>query len=331
MGDVAVSAASVRTVESREIDEYADLVSERFAPLKMDTRRRGDFRGCIRGRRFDDIRIFDVRATQHSVERGERIVSSTPQSEYMLHLQLSGVGIIRQDGREATLQPGDLAFYDSDAPYSMGLDDQFRNAILVFPQRSLAMPPALISQLTAVRIPGAEGIAGMVGSMLTELVKNMEGLPRVHGARFTQGVVDLLSAALQAELGAPRDLSVSDSQDLSLQQVLAYIEGNLSDPDLGPEQVAAATFMSVRALHALFSRTGTTVAAWIRNRRLELCYEDLSSPRLRQLSVGAVMNRHGFVCAPHFSRLFKSAYGEPPVRFRERMIAEGERGLQRLQ
>lgn len=323
--DVA-SSASVRTVESTAIDEYAQLASERFAPLKMRTDRHHDFRGRIRGRQLGEISLFDVRATQHQVERSERIASSTPQQKYMLHFQMSGVGVMRQGGREAVLRPGELAFYDSDKPYSLSLDDQFRNTILVFPQRMLALLPATASQLTAVRLPGTDGVAGMVASLLGGLAENMGRLPRHSSVRFAHSVVDLVAEALQGELGLSSEHSVATDRDRSLQQILAYIEDHLADPDLGPEQLAAANFISVRTLHSLFNRAGTSVAAWIRTRRLERCHEDLANPRLEQLPVGTVMTRYGFVSTAHFSRLFRSTYGESPTEFRKRMRIEAENG-----
>ncbi|WP_053384528.1 AraC-like ligand-binding domain-containing protein [Leucobacter celer] len=316
--DVA-SSASVRTVESREIGEYADLVSERFAPLQMETDRRGDFRGRLRGRRLGEIEVFDVRATQHRVDRGARIASSTPQQKYMLHLQLCGTGVMEQEGREAVLHPGDLGFYDSDKPYFLSLDDRFRNAILVFPQRLLALPPMVTAQLTATKVAGAAGVAGMVASMLNGLAMNMESLPRHSSARLAHGIVDLLTTAMQNELGATPE-EAPRSSGAPMREILAYIEDHLSDPDLGPDHVAAANFISVRTLHAYFRKADTSVAAWIRSRRLELCRQDLSDPMLDRLPVSTVMTRRGFVSIAHFSRLFKSAYGQPPTEFRRRML-----------
>ena len=110
-------------------------------------------------------------------------------------------------------------------------------------------------------------------------------------------------------------------REVLLGKARAYIEDNLADPGLNPQQIAAAQFISVRQLHALFSQDGTSVAAWIRARRLERCRGDLSDRRHDHLPVGAVAARHGLVDPAHFSRLFKAAYGEPPSEFRRRLRA----------
>lgn len=321
MNNDVVMPNAVRTLESRDISEFAELASDNFAPLHMETGRGRDFRGRIRGRQLGDTDVFDVRATQHHVVRGEHIAQRTPKQKYMLHLQMRGVGVIEQDGREAVLHPGDLAFYDSDKPYSLHLDDEFRNAILVFPQRLLALPAGVAQQFTAITITGDAAVSDMVASMFRGLAVNMGTLPRHSCARVSHGIVDLLVSALHRASGVTDD-DASHFSGVSMREILAYIEDHLSDPELGPEQVAAANFVAVRTLHAYFRKAGTTTAAWIRSRRLELCREDLADPELDHLPVSAIMTRRGFVSLAHFSRLFKSVFGEAPTEFRRRSFEE---------
>lgn len=311
---------AVEMVATKHISEYARMVSERFAPLSIDSDRAGNFRGRIRGRNLGDVEVFDVRANQHQVERTEPLAARTPKGSYMLHLQLSGIGIMRQDGREALLEPGDMAFYDSDRAYSLWLDDRFRNAILVFPRRLLALPTDTAGQLTATRISGTQGLARMVVPFLTQLAGNLDQLPGHSSLRLAHNTVDLVTTVLQSHLGAalPRH-TVPVSRENLLEQVRAYIGDNVSDPALNPQQIAAANFISVRHLHSIFSQEGTTVAASIRARRLELCREDLSDPLQDAHPVSALAARHGLVDPAHFSRLFKAAYGESPSEFRQRL------------
>ena len=63
-------------------------------------------------------------------------------------------------------------------------------------------------------------------------------------------------------------------------RVRRYIEANLADPLLSPASIAAAHFISTRHLHNVFHEAGTTVAQWIRTRRLEGCRRELRDPLL---------------------------------------------------
>ncbi len=317
------ASSAVESVVTREIDEYSRLVSDRFAPLKIGSDRPGRFTGAIRGRRLGEIEIFDVRANQHEVERPQPLANRTPKGAYMLHLQLSGVGVIRQEGREAVLQTGDLAFYDSDRAYSLSLDDRFRNAILVFPQHLLTLPAESTNQLAATKISGRHALTGVVAPFLTQLIGALEFLPALSGRRLARNAVDLIATVIHAELGGVAPGAPEPSRRPSLlRQVRAYIDDNLTDPSLDPQQVAAAHFISVRTLHTLFKKEEEMgVAEWIRTRRLKLCRDDLSSPLQDYLPISAVAARHGFINPPHFSRLFKATFGESPAEFRLRSQA----------
>ena len=99
-------------------------------------------------------------------------------------------------------------------------------------------------------------------------------------------------------------------------RIHAFIEQHLGDLDLAPGSVAAAHYISVRFLYRLFESQGTTVAAWIRHRRLERCRADLADPALGGAPVSAVAARWGLPDPAHFNRLFKRTYGLPPAEYR---------------
>ena len=98
--------------------------------------------------------------------------------------------------------------------------------------------------------------------------------------------------------------------------VRAFIEERLGDPALAPPMIAAAHHVSLRYLHKLFESQQTTVAALIRERRLERCRRDMLDPALRAQPVSAIAARWGLTNPAHFSRLFRAAYGSAPAEFR---------------
>ena len=79
---------------------------------------------------------------------------------------------------------------------------------------------------------------------------------------------------------------------------------------------AAAHFISVRHLHALFSTHSTSVSTTIRTRRLERTYDELVNPAYSDRSVTMIALANGFVDGAHFSRTFRSHYGVPPSALR---------------
>ena len=101
-----------------------------------------------------------------------------------------------------------------------------------------------------------------------------------------------------------------------LTRIQAFIQQRLGDPELSPGVIAAAHHISLRYLHKLFQEQGTTVAGWIRQRRLEACRRDLADPALASRPVAAIAARWGYPNASHFGQVFRTAHGMPPQEYR---------------
>jgi AraC-like DNA-binding protein len=103
-----------------------------------------------------------------------------------------------------------------------------------------------------------------------------------------------------------------------LREVKDYIEDNLADPELTPDRVAHAFFISTRTLHRIFARHDLTVSAWIKHRRLERAKRALRAPGRDLLPIGEIASRVGFSNAAAFSREFSQTNGVSPRRYRTR-------------
>ena len=101
-----------------------------------------------------------------------------------------------------------------------------------------------------------------------------------------------------------------------LRGIQAFIDQNLADPELSPATIAAAQHISERYLYVVFAGQGMSVAAWIRDRRLQHCRRDLVNPAMRDCSVAAIGTRWGFASPAHFSRVFRRTFGVTPGQYR---------------
>lgn len=310
----APAAELVSTLVARNISDFRAAVSESFVPLQVTTAGPDHFRGVIRGASVDEVHVNDVRATSHVVERTPELIARGDRSYFKVSLMLSGTGLLIQDDREAVLQAGDLAVYDTDRPYSLVFDEDFRTMVVMFPKHLISLPADMVGQLTAVRISGHEGLGGMVVPYLTQLAGNLDQLAGTTGARLAHSALDLVTTVFTRELGL--DQVSADPHRALVQRIRSHIDRNLASTDLGPASIAAAHFISTRHLHGLFQEQGVTVSTWIRTRRLEQCRRDLLDPMLADRPVAAIAARWGFVDAAHFSRAFKSTFGVSPSEYR---------------
>jgi AraC-like DNA-binding protein len=303
----------------QRFEYWKHVLSDAFVPLEV-SRPSGnaDFLGRLRGTELGSLRLIEVRAEPHTAHRTARLVKVAPAGCYKIAVQLRGTAVLIQDGREAVLTPGDFAFYDTDRPYTLALTEH-RMLVLVFRRDMLGLPQHRLAGLTATRLPGeAGGMAALIGPFLVKVADlfDEEGAPGLGiGMRLAGNVVDLLGTVLAERLDATPDDPDIAHRALML-QITAFIEEHLGEADLAPSQIAAAHHISLRQLHKLFHASGTTVAGWIRQRRLEHCGHDLRDPRCMTRSVAAVGARWGYPDPAHFSRLFKATYGVGPRDYR---------------
>ncbi|MEZ3159339.1 helix-turn-helix domain-containing protein [Microbacterium sp. BWT-B31] len=309
-----VNPDTVITRIARNISDFRAAVNDSFVPLQVTSAHPDRFQARIRGAGIDGVHVSDIRATDHIVERTPELIARGDPAHFKVSLMLAGTGLLVQDGREAVLNPGDLAVYDTSRPYSLAFDQDFRSMVVMFPRHLLTLPPDLVGDLTAVGISGSEGLGGIVTPYLTQLAGNLDLLTGSTGARLAHSALDLVATVFARELDL--DGVSANPHRAVMQRIRSYIDRNLASTDLDPTSIAAAHFISTRHLHGLFQEQGTTVSTWIRTRRLEQCRRDLIDPALADRPVAAIAARWGFVDAAHFSRTFKSTYGSSPSEFR---------------
>lgn len=316
MPATAVQPTSQNLISSTpaSFDQWKHLVAESFVPLTATTADAEGFRGRMRRRTLDRMSVVEVTATSHEVRRTPALINQARERYFKLNLQLEGTGLLIQDNREAVLQPGDLAIYDTNRPYTLSFEDQSRMMVVMFPCDALSLPADYVGQLAAVRMAGGTGLSGIVGQFIRQLSDNLEVLNGPGGSRLAANALDLVSTMLHFEMDMAPDRM--KPQALLAVSIREYITANLSDPLLSPATIAAAHFISTRHLHNVFHESGMTVASWIRSQRLDRAGRELRDPVHAGRSVGAVAARCGFLDSAHFSRIFREAFEMSPTEWR---------------
>jgi AraC-like DNA-binding protein/TolB-like protein len=101
------------------------------------------------------------------------------------------------------------------------------------------------------------------------------------------------------------------------QKLLELIEGNLTDENFGPEQLAAKMGMSHSALHRkVKEQYNKTISQFIREIRLEKAKELLQN---EELSVSEIAYQVGFGSPTYFNKCFHEYFGVAPGEFRKKL------------
>jgi AraC-like DNA-binding protein len=308
-----VLRAADAPVASR-VDYWRHVVHETLGPLEV---RMPPAAG-------DQLRVADAGAVRVAeltagkpggASRTARQVRRLDLEVCKVDLLVRGRGVVAQDGREAVLGPGDFTLVDLSRPAHWSMS-AMRLVAVVFPRALLPLRPDEVAKLSAVRFPGDQGAGALVSSLARQLVRGLGDWGAGDGARLGGAVLDLVTVALAARLDRTAELPAPTRQQALRQRVHAFLEARLGDPGLSPATIAAAHHISVRSLYKLFEAEETSVAGWVRQRRLERCRRDLLDPASAARPVSAVAARWGLVNAAHFSRAFRAAYGLSPVEYR---------------
>ncbi|SJN13237.1 Transcriptional regulator, AraC family [Leucobacter sp. 7(1)] len=312
------TAASLPT-RTHDIDAYQRTVAESFVPLRITPTGPGPFAGTLRGVNADEVAFTEVRARPQLVERTAGGIARGGAGYIKVSLLLAGSGVLIQNGREAVMRPGDICFYDTSQEYSLLFDTPFSNLIMMFPKQRLEFPAGFTDSLTAVSLGEQHPLADAVAGFITNAAPHLHELTAPARTKLAHTSVELLNSALAAVFDV--DAPTVDPHQALLREITGFILTHLRSPSLSPDEIAAAHFISTRHLHTLFQKTGTSVSAWIKERRLEKCRADLLDPAHAGTGVAAIAASWGFPDAAHFSRNFRAAYGVSPRELRSEASA----------
>lgn len=301
------------------LPRFRETVDEIFPPLRVTPLDRAGLRARLTSAGSPALQVTHLTANSHLVERRPGAHASSDQSYYKISLQLTGSLTMAQGNRESTLSPGTLALYDTARAYDLCSEADFSFLVAMFPKAALALPHGVAGDLAAVPIPTADGVGAILASYLCTLNENLPVLGSGVGERLGRTFTDLLSTLIAETLEVHTDEATA--RHTTLIRVLAYIDEHLSDPDLDPAAIAAAHYLSVRHLYNLFTPTGTTVAQWIKQRRLDGARRELADPLRAPDTVAVISERWGFDDAGYFSRVFKQQFGQTPGAWRRASLA----------
>jgi len=314
---------------AERFESWWETIAASLVPLDVTRDREQNLRGEIRSLTLGDVELSRARCTPFEARRTRQLIRKSDPGVLHLSLSLRGGSVLEQSGREVVLRPGDMVVYGTSTPFRVRVpaypggtgspgEATTDGIILQISPDRLPLPRTVVERVLLRPLSGRDGMGAVLATVLRQYMAQATGLVPGDAGRLATLVTDLLGAvvAREAETDAVPPERFRSAQFL---QVTCFIERNLGSQDLGPAHIAAAHHMSTRALHQLFQRNGTTVAGWIRQRRLERCRRELSDPRYDHVPVATIAARNGFASATHFNRLFRAVYGAPPSAYRREL------------
>jgi AraC-like DNA-binding protein len=291
---------------SERFEFWQEVVCKKYVSASAVTEVTDDeFAGSLISRDLGPLVVSELEAPLHFWSRKPRHVRSDDQDVYIVSLLQEGEGALTQSGRSARLGEGDLAIYDTGAPFEYAL--RAKALLIKLPKPLLESKLDRAGDFLVVNIDRSNPLLPILGDLLAKTLSMdlSEDVNALVAKRLSNAIVDLLVSIcdLRRET-SPR------AEILPLQKVMRFVRANLDSYELTPETLALAGGVSVRTLNRLFGALGSTPMRWVWSQRLEASRASLAQGQVRTVTEAAFA--HGFSELAHFSRTFKRTFGCTP-------------------
>jgi AraC-like DNA-binding protein len=290
---------------------WQDAVCDTFVELDCQAGVEDAFFGEITTADCEGLHFSTVRSDSQIVKRTRTRIRRAREEVMLISLQVRGIGVVAQDGREARLQPGDFACYDSTRPYTLNFDASFEQLVLHMPREAMMRRIGRTELWTARRIEGASPVGSLVLPFVQRTASIVSDIAPATASRLSETCLSLVTAALGERLSEIGH-GASSVRTALVFRAKAIIESHLHDHALNTEKVAELVGISPRYLQDLFHADGTTVSDFIWKRRLEKSRRDLADPLRAADGIAQIALACGFADFGHFSRRYKDAFGASP-------------------
>jgi len=297
-------------------DFWAGDIIRNFVVDPPNPRQRGDFRAKAISLATAAGEMHYAESDGYGVRLTERAIRSLVCDELALILMLDGQARCTYGGGEAmTISKGGFFLLDGTYPTSLSLS---RHAFI---QLDLSRP--LLKSVFSGPVPAPAQINAALAK------SSLAGLLREHLLQFPRTVAGLEPIEQLALLDASESFALATIESACLTAAAGenrpnaglfaaaqrYIKKHLTDPDLGPDAVAAAIGCSRSTLYRLFEGKELSVQGCIRELRLQHFF------RLLQKDTGKapiyiLAQRCGLYDMPNINRLFRRRFGISPSEFR---------------
>ncbi|MGB3685372.1 MAG: AraC family transcriptional regulator [Ornithinimicrobium sp.] len=285
--------------------EQFEVFQEAGAPL-FDTRPRGplqEFGAAVTDFMVDDLIVSSTRIGALSMRAASR-----PQDgagvEWVAMLVARAGRLWGEVGKHSVdISAGGVVILDLAHPFVLRTDGvELRWVSLPRTRLPASCGGEVIPPVVSWATPSAELQA--IVAMVEHVWSRLPDAPSSSAGLLARELVETVSEAL-----APAPFEAMPSAMAAAMK--RHIEEHLDDPNLGVPVLQAAFHCSRSSIYRLFEDEGG-VHAYIRELRLQRCYEQLRDSAQPHRPISQIAIEWGFESPSHFHRLFTGMFGQPP-------------------
>lgn len=298
---------------SQQQDYWQDAISQAFVPLNCHILSDQNFQGALQLQQWQSLSIARVESSAQTVER--KIIRSDQDSPILMSLIEIGTMGLCQNGREAILQSGQFAFYDSVKPYDLHFEDQSRQLVFMFPRQMFSERCINIDKLTALGFGHNHPLTQLHHNFASSLFN----LPHDLSSDLQSSVLNQYLDLVVSILSYSNEPSHSQNTPM-FAAIQRYILNHYQDSQFSIHQIAAAFRMSPRYVSKIFQKNNTTVGKFLLDTRLNHAKKLILITPLHQHKIGEIAFMSGFNDVSYFSREFKKKFKLSPSEYKSSLL-----------
>lgn len=302
---------STKNLTGNKRIKWQEIISGLYAPLDIDIGDSSNFTGEISRAELGSLELTQSVVDSEFSRRTRLHVAKGAGDDCAVVLVKQGPLTVSQFGRESDIESGCYTILDLSEPYTLRHRGRTSTYFLKIAKRTLSYRIRDVEARCAINRPGGTGLAAIGSDLMLSIGSHSETTCPRAAMALADHVVDFFGIIFDTT-GDNFVESSSIACSAIRRRAAQYIDRNLADRELSPEQVAAALRISIRYLHRVFEGSGMSVSRYILNQRLARCRDALLRTSGTLTRVSEISERYGFRNASHFSTCFKAEFGVPP-------------------
>ncbi|MGP9812526.1 AraC family transcriptional regulator [Rhodopseudomonas sp. NSM] len=296
---------------SESIAAWRQAMAEVYYRLDIQARHDDRVVGELTDVQFGSMGLSNFKADAQRVIRRKESAKIDGSEDFVFLFPTRRGLQFEQRGRSGLAMPGGVFLLNSAENYVIDVPDGSENITIKIDRR-----------LLVDRVKGIDGLCASMNIANPQLVPVVTTLgaqllnlpPGEHADRLQQSVIDLICLMLDLR-ESPQDKSfIRQTLASSLyNRIVSYLERNLQDRDLSPDQAAREHKISVRYLHKIFHSHGTSFGQRLLEVRLQRAHGLISKHgRTGNINLGQVAYECGFTSQSYFSTCYRRRFGVTP-------------------
>lgn len=254
---------------------------------------------------LESVKLTAIKGNHHVIERSDRLIKTSPADAIMFCLLNKGEAFFYGPQGVDSLVESEAILYDTDEPFMYGFKSSMEQFIFEIPRAEF------------FRLTGKETLSEPIVFRNNDLA--MLNISRrifasaVQAARTGQNIsvqkIEYTFGNTFRQLVNPASVDIENVYFISAKN---FVDSHAHLPHLSVKDVADEVGISERHLSRIFASRDLSVGRYISDFRLETAYKLLIDYRSKNMPIGQIAQRTGFMHSSHFSRAFKAKYGITP-------------------